>query len=267
MTDVSALFAGEVVHHRKRPKAHSLRYKVFSLLLDLDELDMLDSRLKLFSHNGRGVFSFQDKDHGQGIKGGLRPWLKAELTKAGIDGEDLKISVLCYPRILGYVFNPLTVYFCRTGNGGLRAILYEVCNTFHERHTYIIPVNAGEGEAVRHECAKDMYVSPFVPMDCRYNFHIQPPTETVLVAINESDCDGPLLYASFAGKREPLTDRTLLKALFTYPLMTLKIMGAIHWEALRLWLKGVPIYRHKKAPAPLASTAVMAGQTPEGDRT
>ena len=267
MSNVSALFAGEVVHHRKRPKVHSLRYKVFSLLLDLDEVESLGKSLRLFAHNRWGIFSFHDADHGPGVEGGLRPWIEAELAKAGIESEGLKISALCYPRILGYVFNPLTVYFCRSGDGTLQAILYEVCNTFHERHAYVIPVNESEDKAVRHECAKDMYVSPFVPMDCRYSFRILPPEDEVLVAIHESDRDGPLLYASFAGKRQPLSDKTLMKALFAYPLMTLKIMGAIHWEALRLWLKGVPVYRHKKAATPLASTAVVTGNVMKGERT
>lgn len=267
MTGQSAIFFGEVVHSRVRPKAHRLRYRVFSLLVDLDELAALDGTLKLFGHNRRAVFALHDADHGTGEKGGLKRWAEGHLAAAGLWCEGMRISMLCYPRIFGYVFNPLTVYFCRTADGALRAILYEVCNTFHERHTYVIPAEAGENGVVRHECAKEMYVSPFVAMDCRYRFRIVPPGEAVLVSIDEHDAEGRLLFASFAGQRRPLTDRTLLRALFAYPLMTVKVMGAIHWEALKLWLKGVPVHRHRKAEKPVASTVVPAEKVLSGERS
>ena len=256
MSTQSALYFGDVVHHRHKPKVHALRYRVFSMLLDLDELETLNGTLKLFGHNRRAVFSMHDADHGIGEQDGLKAWAEGHLRKADLWSAGMRISMLCYPRIFGYVFNPLTVYFCRSAEGELRAILYEVCNTFHERHTYVIPARADEARAVRHECAKEMYVSPFVGMDCRYRFRITPPGETVLIAINEVDAEGPLLFASFSGKRQPLTDRTLLEALVAYPLMTVKVMGAIHWEALKLWWKGVPVHRHRKAEQPVASTIV-----------
>lgn len=242
-----AIYAGEVVHQRHRPKAHRLRYRVFSLLLDIDRIEAMGQALKLFSVNGAGVFSLRDSDHGAGTIGGLRPWAEALLAEAGIAGQGLKIEMLCYPRIFGYVFNPLTVYFCSDRDGAVRAILYEVCNTFHERHTYVIPVAPDQTGPVQQSCDKALYVSPFIPMEARYHFRINPPGEKVQVAINETDVEGDLLYAAFTGKREALTDRGLLKALFRYPLMTLKIMGAIHWEALRLWAKGNPVFMHEKA--------------------
>lgn len=256
MNWTSALFTGQVVHQRHRPKKHSLQYKVFTLLIDLDELPAMDQSLRLFGHNRRAVFSVYDKDHGLGEKGGLKSWVVSHLAQAGLKMDDLRVTMLCYPRIFGYVFNPLTVYFCHDGEGELKAILYEVENTFHERHTYIIPATPAADGSVRHSCAKEMYVSPFVPMDCSYRFKIIPPTEQVLIAINESDQNGALLYAAFTGKRQNLTDATLLKALMTYPLMTLKVMGAIHWEALKLWAKGVPIHRHIKAEKPIASSII-----------
>ncbi|MDQ0455505.1 DUF1365 domain-containing protein [Rhizobium paknamense] len=256
MSGASALYRGEVVHQRFKPKRHALRYRVFSLLIDLDELPLLDRGLKLFGHNRRAVFSVHDSDHGHGKKGGLRAWVAERLAEAGLERGGAQVTMLCYPRIFGYVFNPLTVYFCRDGDGVLTAILYEVCNTFHERHTYIIPVAPDADGAIRHACAKEMYVSPFVPMDCLYRFRIQPPADGVMIAIHESDPEGPLLFASFQGRREGLTDGSLLRALFSYPLMTLKVMGAIHWEALRLWLKGVPIHRHRKAASAVASSVI-----------
>jgi uncharacterized protein len=252
----SALFTGLVVHQRHRPKKHSLQYKVFTLLIDLDELPAMDRGLALFGHNRHAVFSVYDKDHGLGEAGKLKDWVASHLAEAGLDGDGLRVTMLCYPRIFGYVFNPLTVYFCYDPNGALIAILYEVENTFHERHTYIIPAKQASDGSVRHACAKEMYVSPFVPMDCTYRFKIQPPTDQVMVAINESDRDGALLYAAFTGRRENLSDKALLTALLRYPLMTLKVMGAIHWEALKLWAKGVPVHRHTKADQPIASSII-----------
>jgi uncharacterized protein len=252
----SALFTGHVVHHRHRPKKHSLRYKVFTLLIDLDELPTMDQKLRLFGHNRRAVLSVYDKDHGLGETGALKNWVAQHLKDAGVNIADLRVTMLCYPRIFGYVFNPLTVYFCHEGNGALKAILYEVENTFHERHTYIIPATANADGSLRHSCTKEMYVSPFVPMECQYHFKILPPTDKVMVAINETDHDGALLYAAFSGQREALSDKALLKALISYPLMTLKVMGAIHWEALKLWAKGVPLHRHRKAEKPIASSII-----------
>jgi hypothetical protein len=249
----SALYAGKVFHARLRPKRHKLVYRVFSLLLDLDEIGELSRKLRLFAHNSAAVFSFHDRDHGDG-SGDLRSWVEAQLGAAGIVLAAPGISMLCYPRIFGYVFNPLTVWFCREGDE-LKAILYEVHNTFQERRTYVIRVAPG-ANAIEQSCAKELYVSPFVPMDCAYAFHIEPPGERVVVSIDETDPQGLLLKASFAGTRQPLTDDTLLRALFAYPLMTLKVTAAIHWEAVKLWAKGVPVFRHRTAAAKVATTVV-----------
>jgi DUF1365 family protein len=249
----SALYAGMVTHARLRPRRHRLSYRVFSLLIDLDELASLD-RLRLFGHNRRAVFSFLDRDHGAG-DGDIRGWVAAQLGAAGIDLARPAIRVLCYPRIFGYVFNPLTVYFCNDGDV-LRAILYEVHNTFGEKRTYVIGVNTGGQGRIEQACRKELYVSPFVPMDCAYRFDIEPPGERVLIGISETDREGLLLRASFTGARQELSDATLRRALFAYPLMTLKVTAAIHWEALKLWLKGVPYLRRKPAAARIATTVV-----------
>jgi DUF1365 family protein len=249
----SALYAGRVVHARLRPKRHKLSYRVFSLLLDLEELETLGKRLRFFGHNRAAIFSFFDKDHGNGGPD-LRGWIAAQLGAAGAALAAPRIEILCYPRILGYVFNPLTVYFCSDGDK-LRAILYEVHNTFGEKRTYVIRV-ASDSNAVEQSCAKEMYVSPFMPMACTYHFHIEPPGERTLISIAEDDTDGLLLKASFSGARKELTDATLLRLLFAYPLMTLKVTGAIHWEALKLWLKGVRYVARKPAADRVATTIV-----------
>lgn len=251
----SAIYAGDVVHARTRPRRHRLHYRVFSLLLDLDELGGLSQRLRLFGHNRPAVFSFWDKDHGDGSTGTLRAWVERQLCNAGLDLAHPTIEVLCYPRLWGYVFNPLTVYFCRDGGGILRAILYEVSNTFGERMTYAIAVTGPAG-VVRQRAPKLHYVSPFVPMDARYDFLIRPPAERVTIRIDEADDDGHLLRAVFSGRRKALSDQALFSLLLAYPLMSLKVTAAIHFEALRLWLKGVPVFRHSRAARRIDSVVV-----------
>lgn len=228
----SAIYVGHVVHQRHRPKKHHLRYRVFSLLIDLDELPALD-QLRWFAHNGAALFSFRDSDHGDGLD--LRDWVTAQLAVEGLPAPG-RIRLLCYPRILGYVFNPLTVWYCDDAQGHPLATIYEVHNTFGERHTYVLPATASEQAA-----DKAFYVSPFIDMNCRYEFRLSPPDERLRVAINETQDGLPLLYAAFTGERHDFSDATLLKLFVTHPLMTLKVTAGIHWEALRLILKGIRI--------------------------
>ncbi|MGB3338861.1 MAG: DUF1365 domain-containing protein [Devosia sp.] len=233
----SGIYTGIVAHKRLRPKRHKLSYRVFSLLLDLDELPRLS--LRWLAVNRAGLLSFRESDHGDG--GPLRPWVAARLAEAGIEADG-PVRMLCYPRMLGYVFNPLTVYYCYRADGTLAAIIHEVHNTHGERHAYVLP--GGEG-TVRHSCAKTFFVSPFMPMDCIYHFTITPPGDSVSVGIVEGDAEGTLLTATFSGQRSELTDAALLRAVLTHPLMTLKVTAAIHWEAVKLLLKGLRVYPHK----------------------
>jgi uncharacterized protein len=236
---ISALYPGWVMHRRLRPRHHRFKYRVFAMLIDLGELPRLDRALALFRWNRRGLFSFHDRDHGDGRP--LKDWLDSLLGAAGIAANGPR-RVLCYPRILGYVFNPLSVWFCHDEANALKAIIYEVHNTYNERHAYVF---GADGEKlVRHDCAKVFYVSPFLPSNCRYHFRINPPDEEVTVAIHEEEAGVPVLNASFAGTRCDLNDRALLRMLFAYPLMTLKVVAAIHFEAVRLMLKGVRHHPH-----------------------
>ena len=161
------------------------------------------------------------------------------------------------PRMLGYAFNPLSVYFCYRQDGGLAAILYEVNNTFGQRHSYLIPAVPDADGLVRQESAKSLYVSPFLDTDMSYAFVVAPPEERVAISMTARDTEGPVLLAKLSAERVPLTDATLLRALFAYPLLTLKVVAAIHWEALRLWLKGVASHRagQRKPPAERRSAA------------
>ncbi|MCG8544509.1 MAG: DUF1365 domain-containing protein [Alphaproteobacteria bacterium] len=239
----SGIYRGSVVHQRLRPKRHRLRYRVFSLLLDLDELPALGRRFRLFAHNRWAPLAFHDRDHGPTTGDALRPWVEARLSEAGLRPDGGPIRLLCYPRIFGYAFNPLSVYFCYRRDGAPAAILYEVCNTFRERHTYIVPVERDDPKVVRQRCEKAHYVSPFIAMDTAYHFRILPPSDRVSIAIRQEDAEGLLLTASFGGKRQTLTDGALLRCLVDFPFMTLKVIAAIHWEALLLWLKGLRVIR------------------------
>jgi len=254
VTGHSAIYAGTVVHQRFRPRRHRLRYRVFSLLLDLDELPQLASRLRFFAYNNFRLFSFYDCDHGNG--GDLRLWAESHMAAARLEPDGGAIRILCYPRILGYVFNPLTVYFCYTRSGALVAILYEVSNRHGERHTYVIPVTGPSTTVVQQTCRKEFYVSPFIPMNCIYQFRVVPPEGSVSIVIEEVDAQGLLLAAAFNGRRRNISDLTLLRALFVYPLMTLKVTAGIHWEALRLVFKGTPVFRHRRAENPIAVSIV-----------
>ncbi|HEY2009138.1 MAG TPA: DUF1365 domain-containing protein [Rhizomicrobium sp.] len=243
---MSAIYEGWVMHRRLTPRHHRFKYSVFALLLDLDELPALDRSLRLFKYNRRGLFSFQDRDHGlvaAEASQDLRRWLDSLLAGAGIVANGPR-RVLCYPRIFGYVFNPLSVWFCHDEQARLKAIVYEVHNTYEERHCYVLPVD-GDTKLIRHGCPKNFYVSPFLSRDCRYQFRIRPPGEDIAVAIHEEEAGQPILNASFAGERRELTDGMLLKMLFAYPLMTLKVVVAIHYEAVRLMLKGVRRHPHR----------------------
>lgn len=251
----SCLYLGRVVHRRLRPRVHLLSYRVFCLYADLGELAVLNARLRLFAYNRWGVFSFLERDHGSGSREGLRSWLNHHLARAGIDIGDGAVRVLCYPRLLGYVFNPLTVYYCYYYSGELAAVLYEVNNTFGQRHGYLIPVDRSEGGVILQKCAKEFYVSPFIASTGTYRFRLTQPCERLAVAITYGDGEGPLLHASFRGTRAPLDDRTLGTVFLRYPLMTLKVIGGIHLEALRLWRKGVPIA--PRTPAPTAPVTIV----------
>lgn len=259
MTQASGLYAGVVSHTRLRPRRHALRYRIFMLLLDLDELPALDRGLKLFSVGRFNLTSFNPRRHGDGSATPLKAQVEAQLQAAGI-AHGGPVRLLAMPRILGGGFNPLSVFFCHRPDGTLSALLYEVNNTFGERHSYLIP--AEPGQIVRQACDKGFYVSPFMDMDLSYAFRVRPPAEMVQVLIDVDDAEGRLLSTGFAAERRELTDRAVLGAWLTHPWMTLGVLGAIHWEALKIWLKGETVRVRPAKPAwavTVAPPARMAG--------
>ncbi len=239
----ASLYFGNVMHARLKPMGHRFNYRVMNLLIDLDRLGEADRMSKLFGVNRRALYSFREKDHGLRDGSSLRAFAQRAAAAHAIDLTGGKVTLLCYPRLLGYAFNPLSVYFCNAANGELALIIYEVRNTFGDMHHYALPVDAPQRNAplIRQQQDKLFYVSPFIGDAMRYHFRICRPSDTVKIHILETDRDGPLLAATFSGRRRALTGRSLLAASLLLPLVTFKIIGAIHWQALRLWLKGAKL--------------------------
>jgi len=250
----ASLYVGPVMHARLKPKPHRFVYDVFSLLIDLDRLEEAARASRLFSVGRFNLLSFVERDHGSG-EGSLASQIRAMLARAGVDLDGGRVLLLCYPRVLGYVFNPLATYWCYGPAGDLRAVVYEVTNTFRERHAYVAPVRDGEltASGLRQSRDKLMYVSPFLAMGMEYAFRLRPPGESVRLRILESDSAGPILSATFAGERRDLTSGVIARLLARTPLMTLKVIAAIHYEALRLWFKGLRLADHPPAPKDAAS--------------
>ena len=253
----SCLYRGQVMHHRFRPVRHRFVYEVFSLYLDLDELEEIGRRLRLLSVDCANLLSFHAADHGPRDGSPLRRWVEEQLAGQRIADASARITLLCFPRLLGYVFNPLSIYFCHGSDGTLRALIYEVRNTFGEQHCYVFAVTPEHGR-LGHACAKRMYVSPFISMEARYEFKLRVPDERLIVTIFEREAQGPVLTATHTAARRPLSDRELLRALRQNLFMTWKVIGAIHFEALRLWWKGVPYFPHGEAAG--RGTAIAGGK-------
>jgi len=235
----SCIYNGLVTHHRFKPVKHSLKYNTFSLFLDLDELEKLHSDVKIFSFNKFNLFSFYNKDHGPRDGNSLKEWVLKNLKRFNINRNISKIKLLCYPRIFGYVFNPLSIFYCYDSER-LRAIFYEVKNTFNEQHTYIFKVI--DHEKIEQKCKKKFYVSPFMNMNTYYNFKLLNPNEKLSVFIKQTDDKGAILTATQVGDKKEFSFKQLLINFFKYPLMTIKIITSIHFEAFLLWRKGA-IYR------------------------
>ncbi len=259
----SAIYTGQVAHRRYAPKQHALRYRVYSLLLDIDELDRLDEELRWFSVDRFNLLSFRRRDHGPRDGSALRPWARRVLGDAGVEIGCGRIQLLVYPRILGYGFDPLTVWYCHDESGRLAGIIHEVRNTFGEYHCYVAPVGRTEGEPVTHTADKVFHVSPFFDVAGTYDFRLRPPGAAVSVVIDYSEAGEPLLTASFSGVRSPLTDRNLLRRFWSHPLVTFKVIAGIHWEALKLFRKRVG-FRSKPEPPSVGVT--YAAETRESVR-
>ena len=238
----SCIYNGVVKHQRFKPIKHSLNYKTFSLLVDLDEIESLAKNISIFSLNKFNIFSFYNLDHGARDGSPLKDWVLKNIKKFYISNNITKIKLLCYPRILGYVFNPLSIFYCYENND-LRAIFYEVKNTFNEQHTYIFKVK--NSEKIEQKCKKKFYVSPFIDMETYYNFKLLNPKKKLSIFIKQTYREETVLTATQIGDKKEFSFKQLLINFFKYPLMTIKIISSIHYEAFFLWKKGA-IYRKRE---------------------
>ena len=240
----SAIYNGQVIHKRFKPKVHYFKYKVFSLLIDLSELETLDKKVNFFSFNKFNLISFHEKDHGERNGSSLKLWVHRNLEKNNIQTKDIKIKILCYPRIFGFVFNPLSVFYIYNLKDQLISIMYEVKNTFGEQHTYIFKVTK-DSNLIQNNCSKKFHVSPFIEMNCTYFFRLLKPGNKISVIIDQYDNEDKILYASQDGFRSDFNTKHLIISYLKHPIMTFKIILAIHFEAFKLWAKGIKFVKKK----------------------
>ncbi|MEM9050135.1 MAG: DUF1365 domain-containing protein [Pseudomonadota bacterium] len=239
----ACLYTGHVMHMRLRPKRHQFRYRVWSLMVDIDRLAEMDAQSRLMRLGRFGLVSFALADHGPRDGSPLRPWVEARLAEAGRP-PPFRIALLSMPRLLGYVFNPLSVYFCRDATGALESVVYEVKNTFGDQIAYALPCQPDHDGRTRHAHRKDMFVSPFIAMDETYCFTITDPAERLAIRIRQGDAQGDTMIATQTAHALPFSDRMLAGLLLRHPMLNLKVIAAIHWQALRLFLKGVRFLGH-----------------------
>lgn len=253
MVIANGLLIADVSHARQRPKRNAFRYGVYYLCFALDQMAEL-GRLSLLSHNRPNLFSFHDRDYGACDGSPPEAWIRDLLKTWNVPQADGRVVLLTLPRLLGYVFNPVSFWFCLDKEGGLRAVLSEVSNTFGDRHGYICfhddrrPITSDDWL----QSDKVFHVSPFIEIKGHYRFRFAYREDKVGVWIDHYDEEGLLLTTSLTGRRVPLTSGALLRCFFRFPLVTVKVIGLIHFQALKLWLKGIR-YRTRQ---PLPPTEV-----------
>jgi DUF1365 family protein len=246
---VACVYRSQVMHQRLKDVPYRFTYRVFSVLLDIDRLDEIARSTHLFSRNRFNLLAFHDRDHlGEGATD-LRGWVEGILRAYAIDGSGLRIRLLCFPRFLGFVFNPLSLWYCERADGTPVAVIAEVRNTFGERHCYMLTPDTDGGDwPLRDEHTKDFHVSPFIGMDARYAFRLSRPDARLSVVIREFRDGELMLVATQTGGRRAFTGRVLLRETLRVPFQTFKVLGAIHWQALKIWLRGGRFHRKPEPP-------------------
>jgi DUF1365 family protein len=243
-TPCGTIYDGEVMHMRLTPRRHQFRYRVWTMLLDIDRIDEAAGALRLMRRNRFAPVSFHDRDHGPRDGSALRPWVEDRLRDADRPAP-ARIEILSMPRLFGIAFNPISVFYCRDADDRLQSVIYEVKNTFGDQHAYVLSAeDAGPGRPARHAHAKQFFVSPFMDMDQTYRFDLLDPGARIALRIRQGAGAETRLIATQHGRARELTDGVLARLLLRSPFHALKVLAGIHWEALRLWLKGVPFLGH-----------------------
>ncbi len=247
----SCLYKAKVMHHRLAPKDHRFHYEIFMFYLNLDEIDGLSKRLKFMSRNRFNLFNFRDKDHLQlprenpDTSKNIRAHISDYLSENGIALGNGRIMVLTNLCTLGYQFNPVSFYFCYDEEGRPLCSIVEVCNTFREMKPYFLGGDTMHNGQFKLNTGKYFYVSPFIDMDTNFDFDLSIPGEKLQLKIDDYDKEGKRFFIStLSGAKKELTDKRLLLYFLSFPLITLKVIGLIHFQAVKLWLKKLPY--HKK---------------------
>jgi len=249
------LYSVRVMHRRRVAPLYRFVYRIFYLLLDIDRLDELPRRLRWFSHNRFNLIAFHDRDHGRGEPGGLRRWVETILAGHGVELQGGRIRLLTQPRMFGWAFNPVSFWYCEHADGALRAVVAEVNNTFGERHSYVLTAaqaGASAGVALPYDSEltkeKCFHVSPLFDLQGLYHFRFGEPGESLRVRLDETREGKPLIDTAITGERQALSDGALLGQVMRMPVQALKVLAAIHWQALKIWLRGAKF--HRKPPPP-----------------
>lgn len=251
-----ALYRGRTVHVRFTPFAHRLGYDIYQILIDVDRLEEAGAGRRWFKVNRFAPMAFHEADHGDRSGGPLRPWVEAHFQRAGVDLMGGPIRLLCFPRVLGFVFNPISVFFGHRPDGTLAGVLYEVNNTFGDTHAYVAPATGAAIE--RQQADKILHVSPFFDVSGRYAFTLRPPGATLSLVIDKHVEGARDHLATLKATRRPFVDAELAKAFFAIPFLTLKVVAGIHWEALKLFLKGARYHARPPAPPPASLARSVA---------
>jgi DUF1365 family protein len=254
LTPAATLYAGRVAHIRHMPFRHRFDYRIWMLCADLDRLDEIAAGSRIFAHNQAGLISIRDRDHGFRDGRTLRGYVEAALTRENLQEFGVKIQFVTMPRLLGYAFNPISFYFCHDGAGRLGAVLHQVKNTFGDQIGYLMPVHGGG--MIRQTAPKRMHVSPFFDMQGGYRFALTAPGEKLTVSIQYGTAGQKRMTATMSLHARPFTDASVLRLLAQMPFVPMKVMGAIHWQALKLFLRGA---KFQSAPK-LGHDAVIAGE-------
>jgi DUF1365 family protein len=266
VTMKSCLYSCEIYHDRRRPKVHAFDYRMFTFCIDLDEWDQLVQN-PLISRNRWSLYSLNAADHLDFGQNSVRANLEAYLRTQGFNDPIGGVQLVTNLRTFGYQFNPVSFYFVRNADGEPAAVVAEVANTFNEQKLYLVDATSHRNGRIRDEQLKHFYISPFSDLTTRLHFNLRFPDESLDIHIHESDGDGIYFRSGMRGSRLELTTGQLLRQTLRFPAVTLQVTLAIHWHALQLFLKKVPVRAKSAHPELQTNTRTYLSRRPRHEST